>query len=158
MTIRFKEDSGEKFVDNTANGNQEVESCKKFETGFMIQSDLKIEQFMTDKATIAGPGEAATGNREYPPFSTFQDDITFVAGYGGNATPIWKFARVTANSATPLIDAARTSTNEVIITLGPVASGATPFAPAQLTPDAQAVHGSSLIGSAAASASNAQTH
>jgi hypothetical protein len=137
---------------------KEVESCKKFETGFMIQSDLKIEQFMTDKATIVGPGEAATGNREYPPFSTFQDDITFVASYGGNATPTWKFARVTANSATPLIGAARTSTNEVIITLGPVASLATPFAPAQLTPDAQAVHGSSLIGSATGSATNAQTH
>lgn len=137
---------------------KEVESCKKFETGFMIQSDLKIEQFMTDKATIVGPGEAATGNREYPPFSTLQDDITFVAAFGGNATPTWKFARVTANSATPLIGAARTSTNEVIITLGPVANAATPFAPAQLTPDAVSVHGSSLIGSATGSANNAQTH
>jgi hypothetical protein len=135
---------------------KEVEDCKKFETGFTIQSDLKIQQFITDKATSVGPGEAATGNGQYPPFSTFQDDITFVVFFGGNATPTWKFVTITASSATPLVSATRTDTDEVIITLGPVASLATPFAPAQLASDAQAVHGASLIGSATGSANKAQ--
>ena len=134
----------------------DVESCKQFEPGVMIESDLKIEQFITDKATAAKPGEAATGNPNFPPYSTFQDDITFVASFGGNATPTWKLARISANSTTPLISGTRTSTNEVIITLGPVASAATPFAPAQLSSDAQAVHGSSLIGSSTGSANSAQ--
>jgi len=136
----------------------DVESCKPFEPGVMIESDLKIEQFITDKATAARPGEAATGNPNFPPYSTFQDDITFVASFGGNATPTWKLARISANSTTPLISGTRTSTNEVIITLGPVASAATAFAPAQLSSDAQAVHGSSLIGSSTGSANSAQGH
>jgi hypothetical protein len=132
--------------------------CKKLETGLMIESDLKIEQFITDKATIAVTGEAASGNRNFPPYSAFQDDITFVISYGGNATPTWKLASVTANSTSPAITAARTSTDEVIITLGPVTKAATLFAPAQLSTEATTIHTTSLIGTATSSATTAQVH
>jgi hypothetical protein len=99
------------------------QSCKN--NGVMIDGDLKIREFIYDKAQIADSGNASlvgtglTANQA-PPFNTFTEEITFVASYGGSFTPTWKLARISANASSNLLVAQRTNTNDLIITLGPV--------------------------------------
>jgi len=99
------------------------QSCKN--NGVMIDGDLKIREFIYDKAQIADSGNASlvgTGLKAYqaPPFNTFTEELTFVASYGGSFTPTWKLARISANTSSNLIIGQRTNTNDLIITLGPV--------------------------------------
>jgi hypothetical protein len=93
--------------------------------GVMIDGDLKIREFIYDKAQIwaannaslVGSGPSAN---QLNPFNTFTEEITFVAAYGGSFTPTWKLARISANASSNLIVSQRTNTNDLIITLGPV--------------------------------------
>jgi hypothetical protein len=93
--------------------------------GLMIDGDLKIREFIYDKAQVWAWNNASlrgSGPRAYQmnPFNTFTEEITFVASYGGTATPTWKLARISANATSNLIIGQRTNTNDLIITLGPV--------------------------------------
>lgn len=123
-----------------------------YENGVMIESDLKIAQFIYDKMLIAtDPGLATAFKTKGSPFSVFSDEITFVATFGGNITPTWKFARASANPTGTLFGASRMNTDDVIITLGEVTKPATATSPAQVSTQAQNVHNANLIGSAAGS-------
>jgi len=99
-----------------------LNDCSRRETGTMINSDLRISDFIVDKATIASVGIATTDQPNNAPFSTFQEDITFVGAFSANFTPTWKLTRFAANSTGNLIAGTRTVTGEVIITLGPLAT------------------------------------
>jgi hypothetical protein len=98
--------------------------CNNY-SGVMIDGDLKIREFIYDKALLwkynnadaRGQGPLAYQKN---PFNTFTEEITFVAAYGGTFTPTWKLARVTANAGSNLVIGQRTNTNDLIITLGPV--------------------------------------
>src|SRR5262249_27411024 len=112
------------------------------------------------KAFLAGvPG--AVGTTTAPPYSAFTDEIIFVVGYGGGLTPTWKFIDITSSAAgpsVPLLNAMRTKTQDITITLGP-AHGATAEAPAQLTSDdAKNSHQAALIGQAVGSSIESQVH
>jgi hypothetical protein len=97
--------------------------CSRLQrSGVFIDGDLKIREFIYDKAAIAASGNATiVGAR--PAFNTWTEEITFVAAYGGTATPTWKLARITANTSSNLLVAQRTNTNDLIITLGPLGPG-----------------------------------
>jgi hypothetical protein len=105
--------------------------------GAQVDGDLKIRQFLYDKAMIARLGSASLYDKrsvgfkatnfkrpdhpfEWPVYNTFTEEITFIAAYGGNLTPSWKLARFTANTSSSLLAAERTYTNDLIITMGPV--------------------------------------
>jgi hypothetical protein len=93
--------------------------------GVMIDGDLKIREFIYDKAQIWAAGNATlvgSGPSAYQlnPFNTFTEEVTFVAAYGGSFTPTWKLARISANASSNLVLGERTNTNDLIITLGPV--------------------------------------
>jgi hypothetical protein len=106
--------------------------CDVTNKGIMINSDLKIDQFIYDKMSINSNGNVFDpANVNSPPFNTFQEQLTFVASLNANATPTWKFARGTANTTSPLITATRTDTDALTITFGQV-QPATPNSPAQL--------------------------
>jgi hypothetical protein len=137
-----------------------VLSCDHLQTGVMIQSDLKIGQFLYDKAVVAAVGEDTSKDVRTAPFSTLSDDITFVASFGGNVTPTWTLARVTIDPSSPLFAATRTKTHEVIITLAPPDPSSGKGADKQplLSQRGQSVHNAALIGSATASAIQSQTH
>ncbi len=137
---------------------QQSLSCDKLQNGVTIQSDLKIGQFIYDKTVIAATGEATSNKATAPPYSTFQEELTFVASFGGNGTPTWKFARASYSSTSPLVSATRSSTNDVIISMGKVVAQATKSSPAQLSSETQAVHNSALTGSAVGTSINSQTH
>jgi hypothetical protein len=130
-----------------------------YDNGFMIQSDLKIGQFIFDKMVIAtAPGVAeAFISKTASPFSVFSDDITFVASFGGSVTPIWHLARVSVDPTGTLLNATRTNTDDVIITLGQ-ATRATATSPAKLSDQANQVHNANLIGSATGSSISSQAH
>jgi hypothetical protein len=105
--------------------------------GAQIDGDLKIRQFVYDKAMIGRLGNASLYDKrsigfkatnfkrpdlpwEWPVFNTFTEEIMFIAAYGGNVTPTWKLATFTANATGSLLALERTYTNDLVITLGPV--------------------------------------
>lgn len=57
------------------------------------------------------------------PFETITHRVAFEVVAGGDATPTWKFVNVTANPNSPFISANRTTTDELLITVGPDALG-----------------------------------
>ncbi len=91
------------------------------EDGILIHSDLKIAEFVTNKALLAQILDTTDANATggYP-FSSFSDDVTFVVAVGATATPTFKLVRFSANSSSPLVSAARTKTQDILVTLSPL--------------------------------------
>jgi hypothetical protein len=133
-------------------------SCEGLQNGILIDSDLKIAQFIYDKAVVADVGEATNKSVTTPPYETFQEDLTFVASMGGNATPTWKFTRITVDPNSPLLNVSRGNTNDVLITLAAVARKATRGTPAQLVQVGRDHHVDGLVGGATASQIQSQAH
>jgi hypothetical protein len=135
-----------------------IKSCAEDENGILIQSDLKIAQFIFDKSVIATtPGSVAPFITRGPPYTVLTDEITFVASVGGSVTPTWKFATIAADSSGTLLSATRTKTNDVIITLGLVTHEATAVSPVVLSTDAAAIHAALVVGSAVGTSNQSNT-
>ncbi|MGK9337339.1 hypothetical protein [Sinorhizobium meliloti] len=126
--------------------------CSVLQTGATVNSNLRIDEFIYDKAFIAGTPTARTRSIEYAPFSTFQETLAFVISYGADITPTWTLTRVTVNPAAPFLGAKRTKTSQIIITLGPIESKETLAGQAELALQARVQHESALIGGSTASA------
>jgi hypothetical protein len=94
--------------------------CGNTGSGVLIDGDLKIREFIFDKAQIAAAGNGLWDGSKTLPYNAWTEEITFVAAYGGTATPTWKLARLSANASSNLVVAERTNTNDLIITLGPI--------------------------------------
>jgi len=123
-------------------------SCDELQNGFLIDSDLKIAQFIYDKAVVASVGEATNKPIAAPPFSVFQEDLTFVSSFGDSVAPTWKLTRVIVDPSSPLFSASRGNTNDVLITLAPVVKKATGNSQAELTQQGRDHHSAGLIGQA----------
>jgi hypothetical protein len=93
--------------------------CDIKRTGILIDGNLKIAEFIYDKAFVINQGNGLWRG-DYIPYNTWSEEITFVSAYGGTATPTWKLARLSANTSSNLFTAERTNTNDLIITLGPL--------------------------------------
>ncbi|MBY5619686.1 hypothetical protein [Rhizobium leguminosarum] len=126
--------------------------CSVLATGATINSNLKIDEFIYDKAFIAGTPTARTRTIEYAPFSTFQETVAFVISHGADITPSWALTRVTVNPSGPFLGAKRTKTSQIIVTLGPIESKETLAGQAELALQARVQHESALIGGSTASA------
>lgn len=110
----------------------------------LIDGDLKIKEFIFDKAVVAAAGNGAWDTKR-PPYNSWTEETTFVSAYGGSITPTWKLARLTANTSSNLVVAQRTNTNDLIVTLGPLQSRSEaqknpPFSAFQLTASAMNQH------------------
>jgi hypothetical protein len=132
-------------------------SCVRKIKGAMIDGDLKIRQFIYDKAQIASsknfPGAQGA------PFNTWTEEITFVAAYGGTFTPTWKLARITANTSSNLLVGERTNTNDLIITLGPLKYDHLPLdGPIVLADSAMTQHQARVQAAAIAVSITGQSH
>jgi hypothetical protein len=115
-------------------------SCEEAQHGVMIESDLKIWQFIYDKAVIASLGNGTSSYRGWFPYNTFTENLTFVAALGGNITPTWKLTRISANNSGTFLSATRTNTNQLTITIGPIGTYASDKGPTQLSTGAQNQH------------------
>jgi hypothetical protein len=131
--------------------------CSSLEDGATVSSNLHIDEFIYDKASIAGGPEARTGSIEHPVFSTFQETITFVVSFGGNVTPSWKFIRLSVNPSGQFLAATRTNTSVIIITLGPLAKPKGPGTP-QLAAQAAVQHNAAVTGTSTAAAIRSQSN
>jgi len=161
-------------------------ACKARQDGLMIESDLKIWEFIYDKAIIAATGNAAaavpatrlesqevkdkdgkpvlddkgkpktklvpvqipgvlTKHLSWPLYNTFTENITFTTTLGGNVTPTWKLARVSANTSGNLLSATRTNTNQLTITMGPIQTQASATSAVQLGSGAQIQHDNTVL-------------
>jgi len=111
-----------------------------------IESDLKITDFLLRKAFLARiPGNIEIEKLKSP-FDVFSYQVTFVTTYSANATPSWKFTRVSINPASPFFDASRTRTDDLTITMGPAQKDE--FGGYRLAPDAEDVQRANLFGQA----------
>jgi hypothetical protein len=115
-------------------------SCGQYQNGVMVEGDLKIPQFIYDKAAVASLGNDASAANGYPPFNTFTENLTFVASLGASITPTWKLTKISANSTGTFASATRTNTNQMVITIGPIGNYASANGPAQLGTAAQSQH------------------
>jgi len=132
--------------------------CSAIQDGATVSSDLRIDEFIYDKASIAGGHEARTSPIDYPQFSTFQETLTFVVTFGGNITPSWKFIRLSVNPSGQFLSATRTNTSVIIITLGPISKPASPAGAAQLAIQAAVQHNAAVAGTATATAIRSQSN
>lgn len=130
--------------------------CSSLQDGFTVSSDLKIDEFIYDKVSIAAGREARTRPITYPQFSTFQETLTFVVSVGGNVTPGWKFIRLSVNPEGQFLAGSRTKTSQVIVTLGPLAKPSGPAGAAQLALQAAIQHDAAVTGNATATALRSQ--
>jgi hypothetical protein len=133
--------------------------CSQYEKGITIDGDLRIREFIYDKALIARMGNASlyvgTPNNpatawKWPIYNTFTETINFVSILGANATPSWKLARFSNNPSSSLVTAMRTYTNTVIITIGPIDTQPSNTQPAALSQSAQSQHNAQVQGAATA--------
>jgi hypothetical protein len=143
--------------------------CGNTGFGVLIDGDLKIREFIFDKAEVAGMGNGLWDQRNLP-YNAWTEEITFVSAYGVTATPTWKLARISANTSSNLIVAERTNTNDLIITLGPLdpcqsssppQTGCSPAAkdgPIQLTAAAMSQHNARVSANAIAVSVSGQSH
>jgi hypothetical protein len=122
-------------------------SCAEYQKTILIESDLKIDQFIYDKAFIATTHEVPADPKNALPYTVFSDEITFVTTFGASATPTWTFKRVTVDPASPLLNATRSRTPDVLITISP-GTPATPTSAARLSQEGQQVQFAARIGSA----------
>jgi hypothetical protein len=93
--------------------------CYPYGEGVLIDGDLKIREFIFDKAAVAATANGAWSLGR-PPYNTWTEEITFVSAYGGTVTPTWKLARLSAGASSNLVVGQRTNTNDLVITLGPL--------------------------------------
>lgn len=156
-----------KLFDGGKSHASKPSACTPFEGGAMIDGDLKIREFIYDKAVVAywnnaNPGPTKkSGNiasiPKWPLFNTFTESINFVATLSGNVTPSWKLARFSNNTgAGTLLSAQRTYTNSVIITIGPLGAEPSETAAASLSQGAQSQHNAQVQGGATATAIHGQ--
>ncbi|WP_156467458.1 hypothetical protein [Methylobacterium sp. Leaf102] len=96
------------------------------EKGILIQSDLKIAEFIFNKAWIATvPGSVSEESLKHSklpissPYSVFSEELTFVATYSSRISPMWTFTRVNFDKGGDFFSASRTKTHDLTITLGP---------------------------------------
>lgn len=122
----------------------ETNDCSLNEKGILIESNLKIGDFIRDKMIVAAnPGAVQGKTAGASPFSVFSYQTTFVSSFGGTATPTWKFVRGSVDGASALFTASRQKTHDVSITLGP-ALPATKSSPARLSEQATITHESAV--------------
>ncbi len=134
------------------------EKCADLQDGLAIDGDLKIADFIYDKAFIADLGNA-TGDapQQWPIYNTLTEEIIFLASLGGNLTPSLFQATLTANTGGSFLSSQRTYLNNLIITIGPVSRGPSPTSPAQLDGAALFQHNSKVQASAIATAVQGQS-
>lgn len=135
-------------------------NCESFETGAMIDGDLKIREFIYDKAQIskigninlyAGKNVSIAGN--YPGYNTFTETITFIATLSGNLNPSWKLSDFSNNtSGASLLSATATYTNTAIITIGTIGTAPSETEAASLGNAGASQHQAQVQGAANATA------
>ncbi|WP_149529911.1 hypothetical protein [Tardiphaga sp. P9-11] len=131
---------------------QSPKSCTP-EDAILIKSNLKIGDFINNKADLAGaPGVARM------PFSVFSWKVSFIVVYGASATPTYEFIDVTAGTGNPFVNVSRTKTHTATITIAPLErpSRYRQRAIVRLSDEGESIHAAAVFGQATANAIRSQ--
>lgn len=139
-SMSFSYSNGELYKEAQKDVAHGITNCQQLQRGVLIDSNLKIGQFIYDKVVVEG----AEGS-QYKLFSQLQFEINFVASFSANITPTWKFTTTTVNGSGTLFGSTRTDTDDLIVTLGP------------LNADTKALHNAAVTGSAVGGAVQSYT-
>lgn len=90
---------------------------------FLLQSDLKLSDWLSIAVSASMTNtvnftNTALGVKD----SILQHEVKFVVDTSANATPTWKFKLVTVDPGGTLLNADRSRTNDLLITMGPAAA------------------------------------
>lgn len=91
------------------------------EASLLVQSDLKLEEWLADYLTPLGTqeGQAPTSKGGILKSTVLSHDIKFEVLSSGSLTPAWKLTRATVNQSGSLLSVSRDRTHDLIFTLGP---------------------------------------
>jgi len=131
---------------------QSKETCTPEDTN-LIKSNLKIGDFINNKADLAGaPGVARM------PFSVFSWKVSFVVVRGASVTPTYEFVNVTYGTGSPFLNVSRTKTHTATITIAPLErpSRYRQRAIVRLSDEGESIHAAAVFGQATANAIRSQ--
>lgn len=120
VNLDFYYDFASQFLGPDFNRKVAPQPCPAYQGNLFVDGDLKLKEFV-DMATFPffPPGTVSAK----APDATSQE-IQFVLSFDANVTPSWKLARIaTNNGALGLFDVNRTTTNDLIVTIGPAYGG-----------------------------------
>jgi hypothetical protein len=95
----------------------------------LVQGDLKLKEWLYAATTptfvrggvVPDYAEALKAEAKASKKDVIAHEITFVILYSANVTPTWKLLRVSANQAGTFLSAQRTRTQNLLISMGPMA-------------------------------------
>jgi len=102
----------------------------------LIQSDLKLRQWLSAVTTAAASGVITTVGKE----NVLSHEITFDVMTDGNITPAWKLVTGSINQDGSFLTASRDRKHDLTVTFGPLDKSQT-----ALIPIAEAAHNNSLL-------------
>jgi hypothetical protein len=91
-------------------------------TSFLIQSDLKLRQWLQDQVLSSASGEVTLPTSpNSTPFgkNVISHEVKFQVVTTGDITPAWKLIQVNLNQSGNLLELSRTRTHDLTVTFGP---------------------------------------
>jgi hypothetical protein len=90
-------------------------------TSLLIQSDLKLAQWLQDQVTPVATGEVTEPTSPNGPLkqNVLSHEVKFEVVTTGSATPAWKLVRANFNQSGTFVSATRDRIHDLIITMGP---------------------------------------
>lgn len=86
---------------------------------FLLQSNLKLKEWLFDALNIDEAGEVNFGNPTTQQ-NVLSHEVKFEITTSGNVTPGWMLTRVNVNQAGSLLNVSRDRTHDLLITFGPI--------------------------------------
>ena len=91
------------------------------ESSLLVQSDLKLEEWLADYLMPLGTseGQAPTSKGGILKSTVLSHDVKFEVLSSGSLSPAWKLTRATVNQSGSFLSTSRDRTHDLIFTLGP---------------------------------------
>lgn len=102
-----------------------------------IGGDLGIEQTLQSSLRSWDSMYVLSDQVQGGPFDTISHHVQFVVVAGGTATPTWKLVRVAIDPSGTLLNINRTTTDDLLITMGPTQLGSRRVAKAERLPSTE---------------------
>lgn len=99
-----------------------VENSKAPVGSLLIQSDLKLREWLFDQIFNVGTGEYAVPTAITTPLkqNVISHEVKFEVISTGTLNPAWKLTRVALNQSSTLFSTTRDRTHDLVITFGPI--------------------------------------
>jgi hypothetical protein len=105
------------FLENQTKGPVLPRPCKEH-GGIFLDADLKIQDWLSGATTPFLISAAVPSEADRTPPDVLSHEANFIAMANANVTPSWTLVNVSANTAANLIAVGRTTTGDLIISLG----------------------------------------